>query len=88
MYHILKKCLNSKNSYPRCSIEKAVFKNFEIFTGKRLCWSLLLINLRASRPVTLTPTQVFSCEYCKVLKNTYFDENLQTTASAIPASYC
>ena len=33
-------------------MEKVVFKNFAIFTGKHLCWSLLLIDLRASRPVT------------------------------------
>ena len=35
-----------------------------------------------------TPTQVFSCEYWLIFKNTYFDENLRTTASAIPPSYC
>ena len=29
-----------------------------------------------------TPTQVFSCEYCEIFKNTYFEEHLQTTASA------
>ena len=29
-------------------------------------------------------TQVFSCEYYKIFKNTYFDENLRTTASAVP----
>ena len=28
-----------------------------------------------------TPTQVFSCEYCEILKNTYFEEHLQTAAS-------
>ena len=33
-------------------------------------------------------TQVFSCEYYKIFKNTYFDENLRTTASAVPSSYC
>ena len=50
MYHKLKKCLNSRSSHQRCSIEKAVLKNFAIFTGKHLCWSLLLIDLRALRP--------------------------------------
>ena len=30
---------------------------------------------------------MFSCEYCKIFKNTYFDENLRATASAIPAAY-
>ena len=29
-----------KNSHRRCSIKKAVLKNFTIFTGKHLCWSL------------------------------------------------
>ena len=26
-----------------------------------------------------TPTQLFSCEICPIFKNTYFEENLQTT---------
>ena len=29
---------------------------------------------------------MFSCGYCKIFKNTDFDENLQTTASAVPTS--
>ena len=28
-----------------------------------------------------TPTQMFSCEYCEIFKNTYFEELLRTTAS-------
>ena len=42
------------------------------------------MKLQASRPTALlkrTLTQVFSCEYCKFLKNTYFEDNLQTAAS-------
>ena len=31
---------------------------------------------------------MFPCEYFRIFKNTYFDENLRTTASATPASYC
>ena len=27
------------------------------------------------------PVQVFSCEYCKIIKSTYFEERLQTAAS-------
>ena len=27
------------------------------------------------------PKQVFSCEYCEIFKNTYFEKHLQTTAS-------
>ena len=28
-----------------------------------------------------TPTRMFSSEYCKIFKNTYFEEHLLTTAS-------
>ena len=31
-----------------------------------------------------TPTQVFSYEICKTFKNTYFEQNLQTSASHEP----
>ena len=64
MYHKLKKCLNSRSSHQRCSIEKVVLKNFAIFTGKHLFWSLLLIDLQAS-----SPAQVFSCEFAKFLRS-------------------
>ena len=52
MYHKLKKYLNSRSSHKSCSKEKAVLKNFAIFTGKHLRWSLLLIDLWASKPAT------------------------------------
>ena len=46
MYHNLKKCLNRRSRHQRCSIEKAVLKNFLIFTGNQLRWSLFLIELQ------------------------------------------
>ena len=67
----------SRSSHQRCSIKKAAQENFAIFTGKYLCWSLPLIKLHAWR----TWTQVFSCECCEMLKNTYFEEHLRTAAS-------
>ena len=60
-----KKILNSRSSHQRCSIEKAVFKNFAIFTGKHLCWSLLLIDLQVLKPLNL-----LKGECCKIFKNT------------------
>ena len=33
-----------------------------------------------------TPTQVFSCEICKIFKNTYFEEHLRTAASVLSSS--
>ena len=33
-----------RSSHYRCSIKKAVLKNFVIFTGKHMCWSEYLFN--------------------------------------------
>ena len=58
-----------------------VLENFANFTGKHLCWSLLLIKSQAKGPATLLkrndPTQMFSCEICENFKNTFFTEHLQ-----------
>ena len=63
----------------RCSIKKAVFQGFAIFTVKHLCWSLFLMKVQALWAERIeTPTQVFSCEYCEVSRNTYFEERLRT----------
>ena len=91
IYRKQKKSLNSRSSHQRCSIEKAVFKHFSIFTGKHLCWSFFLIELQtcwyciernSNTGVFLWVLQNF------YFKNTYSEENLWTTASGIPTSYC
>ena len=33
------------------------------------------------------PPQVFSCKYCEIFKNSYFEENHRTAASAIIITY-
>ena len=48
---------------------KDVLKNFAKFRRKHLCGSLLINKV----------AQMFSCEFCKIFKNTYFEENLWTT---------
>ena len=53
-------------------MKKAVLKNFALFTGKHLCWSLLL------RFATLLKR---ACEYCEIFKNIYFEEHLRMAAS-------
>ena len=66
------------------SIKNAVLKNLAILIGKQLCWSLFLIIWRfTSRQLYYkeTPTQVFSCEYCKIFIKVYFKGHLWTTAS-------
>ena len=47
--------------------KKGVIKNFAIFTGKHLCWSLSAYGLNTERYSVL----VLSSEYCEVFKNTY-----------------
>ena len=73
-------CSNQKHL--RCSIKKAILKNFAIFTGEHLYWSLfLIVSWRPGTLLTKPPTQAFFCEYCKIFKNTYFGEHLWTAAS-------
>ena len=57
------------------TIKKAILKNFQIFTGKHLRWSLF------TKKKTLT--QMFFCEYCEIFMNIYFEEHLQTAASVV-----
>ena len=49
---------------------KVVLKNFANFTGKHLCWSLF--NKAFIKFIKKTPTQVFSCEICKIFKKNFF----------------
>ena len=83
-----KNSLNSRSSHQRCSIEKAVLKNFSIFTGKHLCWSFFFlkaccfIKRNSNTGVFLWILRIF------YVKNTYSEENLLTTVSEIPSSNC
>ena len=54
-----------RNSHQTFSLKKVVLKNFARFIGKDLVG---VFN-------KVVPTQVFSCEYCKIFKNTYFEEH-------------
>ena len=60
-------------------------RNFTNFVGKHLCQSLFFNKIADLRPATLLKieslAQVFSCEFCEISENTFFTENLQTTAS-------
>ena len=52
---------------------RGVLQNFTKFTGKHLCQSLFI------KKETLA--QVFSCEFCKIFKNTFSTEHLWMTTS-------
>ena len=69
------------------------WKNFAIFTGKHLCWSLFLIKLQALWPAALLKSDSNTCSvFLWILqkqgrpffKNTDFEEHLQTTAFVAP----
>ena len=59
----------TRSNRPEAFCENGVIKNFATFAGKHLCWSLFLIILSYQRE---TPTQVFSCENCKIFKTSFF----------------
>ena len=59
----------NRSSCPQMFFNGSALKNFTIFPGKHLCWSLFLI--RKPR------TQVFYCESFEILKNTSFTEQLR-----------
>ena len=64
--------------------EKVVLKNFAI---------LKHLNFRPATLLKETPTQVFSCEYCKIFKNSFFIEHLwwlllKRSYSASPQEFC
>ena len=59
----------------------AALKNFAIFTEKHLRGSLLLsknAGLKLKLYQKEASTQICSCEYCEIFKNTYFREHLWT----------
>ena len=60
--------LKQRSSHQMRSIKK--------FAGKHLCQSLFFNKAARFRPATLikkeTQTQVFSCKFCEIFKNTFF----------------
>ena len=54
-YLLTPHCLvtKTKSSRSQMFFKNSALKNFAIFKGKYLCWSLILIKLQAFRPATL-----------------------------------
>ena len=72
-----------RRSHQMCSVKKAVLKPFVKFIGKHLRQILFLnkvvgLSLQLIKKETLS--QVSSCEFCEIFKNTYLIEHLRTTA--------
>ena len=74
-----------RSSHQRCSVRKCVLRNLAKFTGKHL-YQNLFFNKVADLEVCNfikkeTLAQAFSCEFCKISKDTFFTEQLWTTVS-------
>ena len=61
-------------------MQKVILKDFSIFTGKQLWWSLFfkkVSDLEAFNFILKkSVTQVSSCEFCKIFTNTFFTEHI------------
>ena len=63
-------------------LKKVILKFFAKFAGKHLYWSIYLTKLQTrSFTQNETSAKVFSYEFCKICKSTYFVEHLRTANS-------
>ena len=72
-----------RSSHRNFSVKNGVLKNFANFQENTCVRVSFLIKLQAEACNFIkneTLTQVFSCEFCKIFKNTFFTEHLLTTA--------
>ena len=67
----------SRSSHLQMFLKIGDLKNFAIFTGKHLCWSLNACNLIKKE----TSTQVFSCEYCEIFRYSFFYKRTSAVAA-------
>ena len=92
MHHKLKKMSHFQKQPPEVFYRKSYSEKFRDIYKKTPALESPFNRLAGFKTCNFflkkKPTQGFSCERYKVFKNTYFEENFQTTASAIPASYC
>ena len=70
-----------RNSYPSCSVEKVFLKISQILQENTCARVSFLITLQASGTV-------FFCEFCEIYKNTFYTEQLRTTASDKKEKVC
>ena len=77
----------NRSSHQRCSVKKGALRKFTKFTGKNLCQCLFFNKVAGLSPRACnfikkeTLSQVFSCEFYEISKNTFFTEHLLVTAS-------
>ena len=62
-----------------CSLKKSLLKDFAKITGKQLCQGLFFnkvagVSIQPYKKESLA--QVFFCEFCRIIKNSFFTEHL------------
>ena len=74
---------------------KELFLKISQYSQEKICVGvsfliklLTLLTLTNFIKMRLTTTQVFSCGYCKIFKNTYFEEHLRTAVFALNTFFC
>ena len=69
-----------------CSVKKGALRNFTKFTGKHLCQSLFFRPEACNFIKKEALAQVFSCEFCEIFKNTFFQRTPPVATSALSYS--
>ena len=78
---------NNRSSRPKVFCKKGALGNFTKFAGKHLCQSFFFNKVTGLRPATLRKKRLwhkcFICEFCEILKNTYYFRTPLMAASEI-----
>ena len=76
----LQNLTKDRSSHRSCSLREGVLRNFAKFTRKHLCQGLFFNKVAGLEACNFikkeTVTQVFSCGFCEISKNTFFTETL------------
>ena len=76
----MRETVKGRSSLPDVFCIEGVLRNFAKFTGKCLRQSLFFNKIAGLRPAALLKkalTQVFSCEFYEIFKNSFFVEHLR-----------
>ena len=71
--------ISCRSSHRMCSVKKDILRSFAKFTWKHLYRSLFINKILEIKKET--PTQIFSCEFNEIFKNTFFTEHFWMAAS-------
>ena len=77
-----------RSSRSQMSFKADVFKNFSIFTGKNLCWSLFAIKLPACKPANLLKRDSKTSVFLLILLNFQEQFFLQNTLGSCFLKIC